>query len=76
MKEQAPVHAPATVAEVACGFDILEFAINDPGDEVTLRKSKKSGMAITKIAVDNGEPPLDPKNILLAQCFRLSLDKD
>ncbi len=29
--------APATVSNVACGFDVLGFALNAPGDEVTAR---------------------------------------
>jgi homoserine kinase len=29
--------APATVSNVACGFDVLGFALGEPGDEVTAR---------------------------------------
>src|SRR5438034_7405199 len=29
--------APATVSNVACGFDVLGFALEAPGDEVTAR---------------------------------------
>jgi len=36
MKE-VRVFAPATVANVAVGFDILGFAINRPGDEIVAR---------------------------------------
>jgi homoserine kinase len=32
--ESIRVYAPATVANVACGFDIFGFAVNRPGDEV------------------------------------------
>jgi homoserine kinase len=31
------VHAPATVANVVCGFDCLGFALENPCDEMTLR---------------------------------------
>lgn len=31
------VHAPATVANVVCGFDCLGFALNEPFDEMTVR---------------------------------------
>ncbi|MEO6849410.1 MAG: homoserine kinase, partial [Mucilaginibacter sp.] len=31
------VFAPATVANVVCGFDVLGFAVNEPGDEVIMR---------------------------------------
>ncbi len=61
MKNQVQVYAPATVANVACGFDILGFAIKDPGDEVILRKKDEAGISIIKIVGDSGELPHDPK---------------
>ncbi|MNY35705.1 homoserine kinase [compost metagenome] len=33
------VFAPATVANVVCGYDILGFAIDEPGDEIILTKN-------------------------------------
>ena len=41
--------APATVANVAVGFDILGFALDAPGDEVTLTRRKQPGVIIEKI---------------------------
>ena len=43
------VFAPATVANVACGYDILGFAINGPGDEIIVKPSDRKGLQITKI---------------------------
>ncbi|NJB87802.1 homoserine kinase [Lewinella marina] len=44
------VFAPATVANVAVGFDILGFAINRPGDEIVARLNPAfSGVRITAI---------------------------
>lgn len=43
------VFAPATVANVAVGFDILGFAFHGPGDEVVLRRSMEPGLRITTI---------------------------
>lgn len=37
MKREVRVFAPASVANVAVGFDILGFAIHGPGDEVVAR---------------------------------------
>jgi len=54
------VFAPATVANVVCGFDVLGFAVNEPGDEVIMRVAKKPGITISKITGDNGRLPLDP----------------
>ena len=52
------VFAPATVANVVCGFDVLGFAVNAPGDEVVMRLVDKPGVTITKIEGDNGKLPL------------------
>lgn len=43
------VFAPASVANVACGFDILGFALERPGDEIIVRFSDSKGLKITKI---------------------------
>jgi homoserine kinase len=40
------IFAPATVANVAAGFDILGFALNAPGDEITIRKTDAPGITI------------------------------
>lgn len=52
------VFAPATVANVVCGFDVLGFAVNEPGDEVEMRLVEKPGVIITKITGDDGKLPL------------------
>ena len=54
------VFAPATVANVACGYDVLGFAIDAPGDEIVVRHSEKPGLHITKITGDNGKLPKNP----------------
>ena len=35
------VFAPATVANVVCGFDVLGFAVDAPGDEVVMRRWRR-----------------------------------
>ena len=59
--QEVRVFAPATVANVACGFDVLGFAINAPGDEVVARHSEKAGLRITKITGDDGKLPKIPE---------------
>lgn len=49
--------APATVANVACGFDIFGFAIKEPGDTVELRRRYEPGIVITDITGDEGRLP-------------------
>ena len=49
MRDSIKVFAPATVANVTCGFDILGFAVDQPGDEITLKKSNSGRVKILKI---------------------------
>jgi homoserine kinase len=51
--------APATVANVSCGFDIFGFAVEAPADEVEITLTEKPGVLITKIVGDEGRLPLD-----------------
>jgi homoserine kinase len=53
------VFAPATVANVVCGFDILGFAVDRPGDEVLMSRRAAPGVGITRISGDDGRLPLD-----------------
>jgi homoserine kinase len=48
--------APATVSNVACGFDVLGFALEWPGDEVTARVVP-NGVLIDDIVGDAGRLP-------------------
>ncbi len=52
--------APATVSNVACGFDVLGFAIDEPGDVVTATERPEPGVALLEITGDGGRLPLDP----------------
>ncbi len=49
--------APATVANVCCGFDILGFAVDAPGDEVKLTLRDDALIKITSITGDGGKLP-------------------
>lgn len=67
MKKSVKVFAPATVANVVCGFDVLGFAVNEPGDEVIMRITDTPGVIISKITGDEGRLPLNPaKNTVSA----------
>lgn len=54
------VFAPATVANVASGFDVLGFALEAPGDVVTLRRREEPGIVVSAIHGDEGRLPWDP----------------
>lgn len=68
------IKAPATVANMVCGFDILGFAVNNPYDEMEMRLVPLSaGQAIvTIINIDNYNLPTDPeKNVAGAALLAL-----
>lgn len=50
--------APATVSNVACGFDVLGFPLESPGDEVTATMAA-AGVRIDDILNDGGRLPRD-----------------
>lgn len=62
MRESIRVFAPATVANVTCGFDVLGFAVDNPGDEVILKLKDKPGLTIVEITGDDGRLPYDAYN--------------
>jgi homoserine kinase len=57
MKKEIKVFAPASVTNVSCGFDIMGFAIDGPGDELLLKINNKPGIVISKITGDKGKLP-------------------
>ncbi|QCX54277.1 homoserine kinase [Elizabethkingia sp. JS20170427COW] len=68
-------YAPATVANVVCGYDILGFAIDQPGDEVVVSFNTHHKTVITKIEGDHGKLPLDAEKNVVGHVVNLFLDK-
>jgi homoserine kinase len=61
---RATAFAPATVSNVACGFDVLGFPLESPGDEIEARLvdgTSGSLVAIDAIVGDSGRLPRDPE---------------
>ncbi len=54
------VFAPATIANVSCGFDVLGLALDSVGDLMILRQTEEPGIKITKISGQN--LPLETEN--------------
>ncbi len=61
MNRSLTVFSPATVANIACGYDILGFAVDNPGDEVTVTLADHNEVRITSITGEGGKLPLDPE---------------
>lgn len=49
--------APATIGNIGIGFDILGLALEQPGDEVTVRFCDQPGVHILSITGDGGKLP-------------------
>ncbi|MBU2929918.1 homoserine kinase [Winogradskyella psychrotolerans] len=49
MSNEIKIFSPATVANVACGFDVLGFCLDTIGDDMVIRKTEEKGIKITKI---------------------------
>ena len=54
--------APATVANLGPGFDVLGLALQGPGDTVTARRVRGSGVRLVKVEGDHGRLPRDAAN--------------
>jgi homoserine kinase len=57
----ATAFAPASVANVAIGFDILGFSVGALGDRVTVSRTETPGVTITDIRGLAGKLPMDPE---------------
>jgi homoserine kinase len=58
---QATAFAPASVGNVAIGFDILGFAVDALGDRVSVKRRSEPGVTISAVRGIAGELPLDPE---------------
>lgn len=67
------VFAPATVANMICGFDILGFAVDHPGDEVKMYNVSTPGVRIRSIEGDDGRLPLDADKNTVSACVKMLL---
>ena len=53
------VFAPASIGNLACGFDVLGLALEKPGDEVIARFVDSPGLRISKISGAKGKLPYE-----------------
>ena len=59
MTTRVSAFAPATVANLGPGFDVLGAALDGPGDTVTAWRAKKPGVRLVEVKGDRGRLPLD-----------------
>jgi homoserine kinase len=75
-RPRSTAFAPATVANVACGFDVLGLALEQPGDTVTVELADEPGLVITEIAGDGGRLSREPEKNTATVAARKILDRD
>ncbi|MCB0397032.1 MAG: homoserine kinase [Flavobacteriales bacterium] len=73
MKNEIHIQVPATVANVACGFDIMGFALERPGDRMSARLEKTPGIRI-KNTSSQKKIPLDPSKNTAGVALQCMLD--
>jgi homoserine kinase len=67
--------APATVSNVACGFDVLGFPMEEPGDTVSARLLPPgAGVQIDDILNDGGRIPRQPEKNTASVAARALLE--
>ena len=87
-RERASAFAPASVGNVAIGFDILGFAIDTLGDRVTVSRREAPGVEIAAVRGSSGELPREARDNTAGRAllalqeavrpdfgFRLEIDK-
>jgi homoserine kinase len=62
LRERATAFAPASVGNVAIGFDIIGFAVDALGDRVTLTRRTAPGVEISAVRGIAGELPREPRD--------------
>jgi homoserine kinase len=69
------VFAPATVANLGCGFDVMGLAIDQPGDELDLSFNDQKKLVIKKITGDEGKLSYDAKKNTATVAIQSLLDE-
>ena len=57
--EKVVIYSPATVANLACGYDIMGLALNNPGDEMVVTRNHSNHLVIKNLTPYS--LPEDPK---------------
>jgi homoserine kinase len=72
---QATAFAPATVANVAVGFDILGFSMGHAGDTVTVRRQAEPRAIIDSVTGISADIPNDPAKNTAAVALQAMIDE-
>ncbi len=67
--------APATVANLGPGLDVLGLALSAPGDRVTARRTSGMGISMARVVGDGGALPVDPDKNTAGIAAKATLEK-
>lgn len=67
------IKAPATIANMVCGFDILGFAVAEPYDEMTITLKKEPGISI--VHTDDHQLPTEPSDNVAGVALQVMLSE-
>lgn len=73
--QSVSVFAPASVANVSCGYDVLGLALEKPGDKVTMHLNGSGEITLDKIEGDDGRLPRDPQKNIVTAVVKYYLDQ-
>ncbi len=73
MSDSVLVHAPATIANLGCGFDVLGLALAAPYDMLRLRRTAARGVKITHL--DHYNLPTEPARNVAGAALLALLEK-
>lgn len=71
--EEIKIFAPATVANLSCGFDVLGCCLGSVGDEMLIRKNNLQKLRITKITGE--DLPVEIDRNVAGVAVRVLMDK-
>ncbi|HYM44327.1 MAG TPA: homoserine kinase [Steroidobacteraceae bacterium] len=72
--ERATAFAPASVGNVAIGFDILGFAVDALGDRVSVARRSGAGVSIAAVRGVAGPLPQDPRDNTAGRALQALLE--
>jgi homoserine kinase len=58
--QEIEIFAPATIANISCGFDVMGCCLDSIGDTMILRKTSEKGLRISKVL--GAALPMEPEN--------------
>ncbi len=74
MSKTIKIFSPATVANIGCGFDVLGFALEKPGDVISVSLTDTPGSIVIRNEIANLNIPLDPARNTTTVALQAYLD--